>query len=252
MNTHSRASKILQICAIALFSTSAMATSINLSPWVSNGTGNWRTATDNLSVTQTKNQHPTVFINNQDSQGYQYSADIRVNTTSDDDYIGFVLGYDNGDLTNNSADYLLIDWKQGNQNYAGGTGTTGLAVSRVSGALGTGHSSGAWWHDATDGVTELQRATNLGNTGWADKTTYSFDLFFTSTLVEVFVNGVKELSISGLFDNGSFGFYNYSQGNVTYAATDVSAVPIPAALFLFGPALLGGLAFRRKAQSTAS
>jgi hypothetical protein len=69
---------------------------------------------------------------------------------------------------------------------------------------------------------------------------------FTSSLVEVFVNNVKELSVNGSFADGSFGFYNYSQAQVRYAGLqqDVlppqpSAVPLPAAL----PALAAGIAF---------
>ncbi|GAA3968773.1 hypothetical protein GCM10022278_28150 [Allohahella marinimesophila] len=42
---------------------------------------------------------------------------LEVQTTSDDDFFGFVLGYDAGDLfgSNPTTDYILVDWKQGTQ-----------------------------------------------------------------------------------------------------------------------------------------
>ncbi|MEC9102491.1 MAG: hypothetical protein VX878_01640, partial [Pseudomonadota bacterium] len=90
---------------------------VDRSTWTANGNGSWNLAGDNNSVKQTLNNSPTVFINQKDSQGLALSGTIKVETTSDDDFIGFVLGYNNGDLTNGSADYLLIDWKQGNQSF---------------------------------------------------------------------------------------------------------------------------------------
>ena len=234
----------------------ALAMPVDLTDWLAEGAGNWNRAADNNSVTQTLNNNPTVFHNNIDSQGQALSGTIRVNTTSDDDFIGFVLGYKAGDLTNPDADYILIDWKQGNQNYHNCLGAAGLAISRVTGVLGD--NSGAWCHDPANNVTELQRAANLGSTGWGNLTTHTFDLEFTSTAIRVFVDGEKELDISGSFGNGSFGFYNYSQANVTYAgltqqqlppepdpAPETGVVPAPAAapLLLAG---LGGLVWLRR------
>jgi hypothetical protein len=236
---------------LGAISTTAVAAPqpVDLSSWKANGNGNWVLQSGNNAVQQGINGAPTVFHNNKNSQGTALSGQITVKTTSDDDYIGFVLGYNNNDLTNSSADYLLIDWKQGDQSYYG-AGQKGLAISQVSGVLGD--NSGAWAHDPSNSVTELARATNLGDTGWLDNTTYDFDITFTSSLVEVFVNGIKELSIAGAFSNGSFGFYNYSQQNVLYAGIEEvnvpSAVPVPAAAFMFAPALLGFIGLRRKTK----
>lgn len=244
--------KLLQVTAFTLFSGAVMAGPVDLSSWTANtsGTGSWSLQTGNQSVKQTLNGNPTVFSNNQDSQGKALSGTIEVVNGGDDDFIGFVLGFDNGDLTNSAANYLLIDWKKADQNYSSfGLGKEGLAISQVSGTLG--NNSGAWSHDPANNVTELQRATTLGSTGWTANTEYSFDLIFTASLVEVFVDGNKELSITGTFNNGSFGFYNYSQSNVLYAGIEEqilppSAVPVPAAALMFAPALLGFLGLRRR------
>ncbi|EGV27702.1 hypothetical protein ThidrDRAFT_4480 [Thiorhodococcus drewsii AZ1] len=218
---------------------------IDLSSWKTNGPGTWKLQSGNNAVLQSANSPPTVYHNNINSQGQTFSFQMAVQTTQDDDYIGFVLGYQDGDLESSSADYLLIDWKQNTQNWSGGgTASAGLSISHVTDALPEG--PGAWAHSFPKGVEELQRATNLGNVGWNDNTIYSFDVTFTNALAEVFVNDKKELSVSGSFSDGAFGFYNYSQPNVLYSGVEQTpaVVPIPAAFWLFGSGLLGILGWR--------
>ncbi|MBB4660344.1 PEP-CTERM sorting domain-containing protein [Parvularcula dongshanensis] len=249
--------KLTALCALsALCGTAAAApVAVDLSSWTAEGQGTWTNAPDNNSVVQTVNGIPGVYFNGVDSQGQALSGTIEVQSTGDDDYIGFVLGYNAGDIANEDANYILIDWKQGDQNYYGGLGRAGLAISRVTGALDD--ASGAWWHDAADGVEELARANTLGDTGWEDLTVYNFDLVFTEGLIQVFVDDVLEISLPGVYENGSFGFYNYSQANVRYGAltqqvVDPDPVPLPAAAALFAPVLFGGAALRRRAKRAAA
>lgn len=235
----------------------ANAAPVDLSTWAgaegTPGQFNWIVANDNNSVLQTVNGNPTVFHNGANSQGKALSGTIEVQTTGDDDYIGFVLGYKAGDLTNASADYLLIDWKQQNQGSFGCNADVGLSISRVSGVLG--NDSGGWCHAPGSTVSELQRGTTLGGTGWADNTVYNFEIVFTAALVEVKVNGTTELSVAGSFSDGSFGFYNYSQSTVRYGALqedkvpnpDPNVVPLPASLPLLAAGLgLAGFFGRRR------
>ncbi|HUF67589.1 MAG TPA: hypothetical protein VMM79_02980 [Longimicrobiales bacterium] len=58
--------------------------------------------------------NPAVFFGAGNAQGNQLSGTIRVNTSSDDDYIRFVLGFHSGILTGPS-DFLLVDWRQSDQ-----------------------------------------------------------------------------------------------------------------------------------------
>lgn len=243
------------VAAFAFSAGGAVAAPVDLTSWSAEGQGTWTVANPADTVLQSINGEPTVFHNNSaNSQGTALSGSIKVEASSnwDDDFIGFVLGYEAGELNSATADYWLIDWKQANQNAYGATGLAGLALSHVTGAE---TDTEFWGH--TGVVNEVARGTNLGSTGWADETEYTFDLTFTSTLIEVFVDGDLEISFSGNFTDGGFGFYNFSQGHVTYAGIsnrvippiNPSVVPLPAGMPIMLTALgiFGWMARRRKA-----
>ena len=235
----------------------AMAAPTNLSTWTAQGPGNWVRAADNNSVTQTLNDNPTVFYSDFTAQGSRLSGTVKVNTSSDDDFFGFVLGYRPGDLTAATTDFLLVDWKQINQSSFGGTAQRGLALSRVTSGLE--NSSGAWWHDPSDGVTELARGSTLGAVGWVDFQTYTFDIEFTASNVKVFVDDVLQFDVNGSFSDGRFGFYNYSQAQVIYAGISDEVLPPPPppgvpepaswALMIAGFGLAGAAARRHPLRS---
>ena len=237
--------------------TSAAAAPTDLSAWTREGTGGtWNLAGDNNSVTQTINGAPTIFYSDFDALGRSLSGTIRVNGSSDDDFIGFVVGFNPGELAAPS-DFLLIDWKQSNQSFHG-FAPAGLAVSRVTGGLAD--NAGAWSHNSALGVTELARGTTLGATGWADFATYTFDIEYTATNLKVSVDGVQQFDLDGVFGDGRFGFYNYSQANVTYAGIEDDVLPPPPggipepstwAMMILGFGAAGSMIRRRRRAACA-
>ncbi|QIE42495.1 PEP-CTERM sorting domain-containing protein [Meridianimarinicoccus aquatilis] len=246
------------VVALGLCGASAHAAAVDLTNWIENGkTGNgagtWTVSAAKDSVFQSINGQPTVFFDpGNDAQGNQLGGTIKVETTGDDDYIGFVLGFDANEFGSTNADFWLIDWKQGAQS---GSPGAGLRLSHVTGNVGAASTNDFWAHNGT--VSIVQTAANLGGTGWADNTEYSFDLEFTKDLIEVKVDGVTELTYTSTdhgaqFEDGAFGFYNYSQSSVRYAGiTQVQApseVPVPMALPLMASGLgaLGFLGMRRR------
>jgi len=252
--------KTFLACAAALLlPVTAHAASVDLTGWEEDGfhnspsAGTWTVQPGNDSVIQSANGNPTVFFESgSNSQGTALSGTIEVQTTGDDDFVGFVLGYQDGEMNSASADFWLIDWKQIDQNHLG-FAPRGLALSHVSGDVAAAGAGNFWAHTGT--VTEAERAANLGSTGWADNTEYTFELTFTASLIEVKVNGVTEISFTAaenggnLFTDGSFGFYNYSQNAVRYAGiTEEAVVPLPASLplLLAGFGALGLIRRRRK------
>lgn len=248
-------------------SATAHAAPVDLTGWIANGfqgdnsAGTWVVQPGNDAVRQTINGDPTVFFApGSNSQGTSLSGTITPESSGDDDYIGFVLGYQNGELNSTSADFWLIDWKQGTQTFAGQTALLGLSLSHVSGDIANGPNANNSFWNHTSTVAEKVRGSTLGSTGWVDPVAYTFDLIFTADLIQVKVGGVTELSWTsaqngGQFTDGAFGFYNYSQNPVLYAGitADVlppapNGVPLPATLPLVVLGLgLIGISRRRKA-----
>jgi hypothetical protein len=224
---------------------------VDLTGWTAQGSGSWVVQPGNNAVRQTVNTAlPTVFFGPGNAQGTSLRGTMRhYPTYSDDDFIGFVLGFRSGDLTASTTDFLLIDWKQVTQASGGCSAPAGLAISRVTAGLASGNA--AWCHLAANGVTELARATTLGSTGWADGVEYLFEIDFTASNVTVNVNGVEQFNINGTISDGAFGFYNYSQARVEYAGITTAALPAipePAswAMLVSGFGLIGGTLRRRR------
>ncbi len=236
---------------------------VDLTTWERDGTdSSWNVQPGNDAVLQTVNGSPTAYFEaGSNAQGTALSGNIKVQTTSDNDFIGFLLGYQDNEINSSTANYVLVDWKKADQTFSGRSGSAGLALSLVS----DGDTELDFW-DHSGGITEIERAATLGATGWVSNVDYAFDITFTSSLIEVLVDGVLELSVTAAeagvaaFDDGAFAFYNYSQQNVLYSAiaerelpptdptdpTDPADVPVPASMLLLIPGLAGIAAARRK------
>jgi hypothetical protein len=162
---------------------------------------------------------------------------------TDDDVVGFVLGFEPGDsVIGSSADYILIDWKGANQNFNFGdpAGTTpefqnltgagdmpaGLAISRVTGSA---NADELWTHtdnpaSPTGGVRQLARGATLGTTPYNRQSgPHQFEIIYTDSLINVKVDGVEQFNVVGSFPAGRFGLYSAWQGpTATFTDFDIS------------------------------
>jgi conjugal transfer mating pair stabilization protein TraN len=240
-----RLSVLVPAALSLLVAVSAGATPINFTNYVIDGGGGWTNSAGNTVATATGNSIPSVYFDPASSVlGKTVTATFRVNERGDDDFFGLVLGYADNALTGGSPDYYLLDWKQGNQSGA----AKGLRLSHVTAPYSGGNvvNSNFWRHN--NGVDIVASGTTLGTTGWADLTDYVLGVSYTRSQISVTVNGQAEISYSGSFMDGNFGFYGFSQPNIVISdgrIDSVSAVPLPAAgLLLIGG--LGGLAALRR------
>lgn len=241
------------VCAVLVVTGTAWAAPVDLTTWSAltldfaggQPAGNWVLGAGNTLVDQTVNADPSFFLNNVNQTKYSMDGSWQVRTTSDDDYMGFVFGYQN------SSNFYLFDWKQGNQTSAvhGTYGAEGMTIKKMTGSTGDGLadlSLPEFWANTTDYGDMTVLATNHSSTmGWANNVLYDFHLDFNQNPGELHVLVSREGTplwdttvIDTTFSSGQFGFYNYSQAAVRYTGFEqtggevVATIPAPGAVVL--------------------
>lgn len=229
----------------------AMATTaIDLNTWAKKGPssyGSWTVQGGGASVYQSINGNPTFFVSPDNYINTTFDGKFKVETSYDDDYIGFVFGYQTPTGTGTDYDFILFDWKQGLQSGS----PAGLTLARVNGTntipFGNHHL------DQFSGAYDVWQTKNgSGFSGWADNTEYDFTLTYQSNRIKIDIKGGTGDYAAGktIFDvtptdvgaasfpDGKFGFYNYSQQAVRYQGfTEEAAPPIPEPLTMLAMGL---------------
>ncbi|HIA11627.1 MAG TPA: hypothetical protein EYN69_06085, partial [Flavobacteriales bacterium] len=181
-------------------------------------------------VKQKYNQSPTWWVGSHDMIDVEITGTMRVYDSSDEDWIGFVFGYQ-GPFGPNSvsngidADFLLFDWKQRKES---SNDEEGFSLARINGYLP--HNmvwSTLCYHNPYLSVYDTL-GTRYGSTeGWLDKKKNHFKLIYTRTNATIIINQVGPVStnpstndtifnVNGTYNPGRFGFYNCSQDNSIY------------------------------------
>lgn len=195
-------------------------TPISLNTWTQTGeisNGNWAVSADGQSVFQSINGDPTFFVSPEDFINTSIRGSFRVATSTDDDLIGFVFGYQSPNSNTGDYNFILFDWKQTSQSASGyGFAPEGFSLSRINGNFAniTELRNVFWQKISHPALTVLD--TDFADNGWADNTMYNFRLDYFSNSIKIYIDDNLIFDVNGNFPSGKFGFYNYSQPNVEY------------------------------------
>jgi hypothetical protein len=210
---------------------------VDMRTWKQQGpqaNGDWELAKDGTSVLQKINGAPTFFVNPDNLLNTTIQGKFRVEDHSDDDYIGFVFGYQApfGEVQQGPVpcDFFLFAWKRGPQQEA----PAGFTLVRVRGPVVVEDSADSpWWKQVGTPQYQVLARKHGDDKGWEHDTDYLFDLVYERDRIRIAVDGKSIFDVPNpRGDNpaGRFGFYNYSQAGVRYSGFTIRpALPDPLA-----------------------
>ena len=186
----------------------------------------WVLGTGDSSVLSTCNSlFPIMFVGPDTLINVKITGTFEVETYSDDDYVGFVFGFnetwDYNWYPNNDSmhhQYYLFDWKKNAQTWSGYAAQEGFTLDRVDSVV-TKNNAGVfpnfWNHTNSNGFQVLQTQYSTTN-GWVSYTEYDFELYYTPTRAVITIDADTIFDQSGCFEPGLFGFYSFSQQTTRY------------------------------------
>ncbi|KAH9633184.1 hypothetical protein HF086_017739 [Spodoptera exigua] len=137
---------------------------------------NWEIANEGAEILQTLNSDPGLAVGFESFSGVDFEGTFFVDTQIDDDYVGFIFGYQN------NKRFYVVMWKKNTQTYWQTTpfravAEPGIQLKLVNSKTGPGKTlRNALWNTETtaDQVTLLWKDPR--NVGWREKTAYRWRL----------------------------------------------------------------------------
>ena len=175
---------------------------VELTDWTAVGNGVWNLQSNDLSVQQTENSSVIYFLSPYDVQNRKITYQMKVSGSTDNDWIGFVVGYQD------SSNYSYFTLTRSEQ-------------------TGAGNPLDGWnFIEVSNGVsTTLSSDESNYTKGWELDADYNVTVSYTSGETSIhlqggslaFANGSSLVELNRQNPSGKFGFYGSSQDGITFS-----------------------------------
>ncbi|XP_046970166.1 cartilage oligomeric matrix protein isoform X2 [Vanessa cardui] len=194
---------------------------------------NWEIANEGAEILQTLNSDPGLAVGFESFGGVDFEGTLFVDTQIDDDYVGFIFGYQN------NKRFYVVMWKKNTQTYWQTTpfravAEPGIQLKLVNSKTGPGKTlrNSLWNTESTpDQVTLLWKDPR--NVGWRERTAYRWRLLHRPKIglirLKIYENNRLVADSGNVYDftlkGGRLGVFCFSQemiiwSNLVYRCND--------------------------------